>query len=143
MKGGANAAQNWLAAMQSPQTAANYKAGINAVTVNPMALAAQAAPLYLQNVTQAVNDGRYAQALNNASPAVWKANATGPGAQNLTTGAQKGYPKFQAFVAKFQPVWASIHQQVSTMPKGGLANALARVSATITALKQAAGKPTT
>ena len=139
----ANAAKNWLAAMQSPTTAANYKDGINSTTVNPMALAAANAQGYLLGVQQAVNDGRFQAALNNASPAVWKANATGPGVQNLQTGAIKGAPKYSAFTAKFGPVWDSVSAQVKTMPKGGWAAAVARMQVNYAALRSAAGKPTT
>lgn len=92
----AQVVKNWQAAMQSGTTRQKYIDGINAYNGNPMEAAAAA-----------VDDGRYlagvqrglakmTKKLRSASPNSWKANATGPGASNLVTGAQKGLAKVTA-----------------------------------------------
>jgi hypothetical protein len=133
-------AQKWLAAMQSPNTVANYTSGVNATTQSPMAAAAQALPQYLAGVTDAVNSGRMAAALNATPLSAWANGCTGKGAQRLSSGAQAAAPKVTAFFTKWTPIFSQISNSVKAMPKGGMANAMARVSAVYTALKQAAGK---
>lgn len=139
-RGTVDAAQKWQNAMGSMQTQQNYVDGVNNTTVNPMQLAADAEQAYLQGVQDAVNSGRRTAKLLAVPVATWKANATGKGAQRLASGAQAALPKVQAHFQKWGPVYSQISQHVATMPKGGLAAAMARVQYTITALKQAAGK---
>jgi hypothetical protein len=142
-KSAQDSAAKWLAAMQAPATSQAYAAGVAAVTVSPTAQAAtpQAEQLYLQGVQDAVSSGRRAAALNSVTLQAWQAAASGKGAQRLSSGAQAAQGKVQAFFTKFAPVFQNIHQTVNAMPKGGMANSLARVQTAITLLKQAAGKP--
>lgn len=136
-------ASKWLASMTSPQTAQNYTNGVNAYTGNPMADAAAQANAYVNGVQSAVATGRWQNALLNTPVQVWKTNSVNKGAARLSSGAQAAQSKVQAFFQKFTPVYAQIRSTVQAMPKGGMANALARVQTAITMLKQAAGKPIT
>lgn len=135
-----DAAAKWLASMQSPTTASNYVNGINGTTVNPMQLAAQAKDRYLAGVQAAVNDGRYESRLMATPLSAWKNGATGKGAQRLSSGAAAAAPKMQAHFQKWGPIYANISQTVQQMPKGGAANAMARVMMAYQMLKQGAGK---
>ena len=130
---------NWKNAMASPATQAAYTAGINATTSNPMALAAAAADRYAAGTQAAVSSGKFQAKLNAVSVSTWKQNSATKGAPRLATGAAAATPKFQAFAAKYQPVYAAIQSAVATMPKGGLANAQARANTAIQMLMQAAG----
>lgn len=136
-------AAKWLAAMQSPATSKAYTDGINAVTQSPTMLAAapDAEQRYLQNTAESVNSGRRAAALQAVTLQAWQQITTSKGAQRLSTGATAAGPKMQSFFAKWNPIFANVSQTVRAMPKGGMANALARVQTTIQMLKQAAGKP--
>lgn len=136
------AADAWAAAMANPQTAANYKAGINGFTGNPMALAAapDAQQRYVMNTAAAVASGRMAQKLQAADPNAWKVNATTVGAQRLAGGAQKGKAKAQSAFNRLAPLWAQMQSTVASMPKGGLANAQARANAALAVLMQGTGK---
>ena len=142
MKSASTMAANWTKAMSNPSTAANYVEGINSCQVNPMALAAspQAQQLYAQNTAAAVASGKMANALNAVPVSAWKDGAVKVGAQRFSSGAQKA----QAKVTKFFTTWAPIYQQASAaaaaLPKGGLANAMARVQASISVMMQAAGR---
>lgn len=134
--------QNWQQAMANPMTAAKYKQGIANTTVNPMALAAtpEAEQRYLNSVTASVQSGRRSQKLMSTSPQTWKDNATNVGANSLSTGATKAKSKVDAHFQKWAPVYQQMSDVVKSMPKGGAANALARVQAAMSIAMQAAGK---
>lgn len=85
-----DAAARWLASMTNPQTAQNYKDGINATSKNPMALAAQNINGYLQGVQEAVSSGRMVAALNNTPVSLWKNNSINVGSTRLAAGAKRG-----------------------------------------------------
>jgi hypothetical protein len=142
-KTAAQMAAAWVSAMQSPNTAAKYKAGIAATTVNPMQLAASPAAQakYAANTAAAVSSGRMAAALNAVSMQTWQNNASGVGAMALTSGATKATGKVQAHFNKWAPIYAQAKQAAEAIPNdGSMAAALARVQAAITVMKQAAGK---
>ena len=133
-------AQNWASAMASPTTSAKYTAGVQAVTQSPGAAAAtpEALARYAQGCANSVNSGKRAASLGYSLQS-WQTAATQKGAPRLSTGAQMALPKFQAFAQKWAPIYNQASQAASALPKGGLANALARVSASIQVLMQAAG----
>lgn len=142
MKTADQMAKAYLDAMSSGKASANYVQGINGYNGNPMALAAspEAMQRYVSGVQDSVNSGRRAAALNAASPATWKTNATTVGAQRLATGAQKAMPKIVAHFQKYAPVYAQMRSVVQGMPKGGMANAAARWNAAMQVLMAASGK---
>lgn len=140
-KTAAQMAQNWTNAMANPSTSNNYKAGIQGTTVNPMAAAAspEAQALYAQNTAAAVSSGRMAAALNAVSMSTWQNNAINVGAARLSTGAQKASSKMQSFFNKWAPIYAQASAAAKALPKGGMANAMARVQAAISVMMNAAG----
>lgn len=115
-KTAAQMAANWVAGMQSPQAATNYKNAMAALTVNPMQLAAQNLDKASANYQQAVTSGRMATALNNVSMAAYKA-ACATGASRLASGAAKGAPKQAAAAARLQPIYDQMKQ--ASMTSGG------------------------
>jgi hypothetical protein len=141
MKTAQQAMANWIAAMGSPNTAQKYKDGINATTVNPMALAAspEAMDAYLAGVQRSIASGKRANSLNQADPAQWKANAINVGASRLASGAQKAQQKYLKKIAPFAAVWPQMRAAARALPKGGLANAQARAAAALQVLMTAAG----
>lgn len=141
MKSAAQMAQNYARAMANPTTAQNYKDGIAAVTQSPMAAAAQpdAQARYAQNTQAAVTSGKMAQRLNAVPLQLWKDNASQVGASRLSTGAQKAASKVQAHFQKWAPIYQQASDVVKSMPKGGIANAQARVAAALQVMMGAAG----
>lgn len=139
----ANAAAKWQAAMSSPQTQKAYADGIDATSVNPMEASANAEQAYINGVMEASQSGRRRQRLLATPISAWKDGAKGKGLQRLSSGAQAAGGKVTAHFQKFGPVYDQIKSTVAAMPKGGIANSLARVQMAMTMLKQAAGKPTT
>lgn len=140
-----SAAASWAAAMKSATTKANYVAGINATTVNPMALAAtpEATQRYLDGIERAISTGKRAKSLNSASVATWKTNATTIGAGNLTTGATKAQGKYQSNIAPYAAVYPQMKAAAAALPSGGIAASQAKAAAALAVLMQAAGYPAT
>ena len=135
-----DSAAKWLAMMQSPTTQQNYVNGIQAYQGNPMAAAADAEQRYLAGVQDAVNSGRMRDKLLSTPVSTWKTNATTKGAQRLAQGAQAASQKVVAHFQKWNPIYQQAAAAAAALPKGGLANAMARVQAVYTIMKQGAGK---
>src|SRR5689334_17802100 len=64
------------------------KAGVQAVTVSPTQLAAQAVDKYQQGVMDAVNSGRYVAGLQSVSNADWQRSMLDKGIPNMQTGVR-------------------------------------------------------
>lgn len=123
--------------------AQKYTDGVNAVTESPTAKAAtpEAQALYLRNIQESVSSGRRAAALQNVSLQQWKDAAVKKGANRLASGAQAALPKVQAFFQNWAPVFAQASQAAAAIPNdGSIETALAKVRASITVMRQAAGK---
>lgn len=135
-------ATNWRSAMQNPQTSQKYKDGINNFQGNPMALAAtpDAEARYLNGVQQSVASGKRTQKLQSVPVDRWKTNSVNVGSMQLSTGATKAMDKVSAHFQKWGPVYQQASAAAHALPKGGKANAMARVSAVLDVLYQAAGK---
>jgi hypothetical protein len=142
LKTAAQMAASYQQAMANPQTAANFTAGVQAVTQSPAAAAAtpQAEQLYIQGVQQSVTSGKRAAALQAVTLQQWQQATTQKGAARLASGAQAAQSKVQAFFTKQAPVYAAMKAAVSNMPKGGLVNAVARVQAALQVEMAAAGR---
>jgi len=135
-------AKNWQLAMANPQTASKYKDGISSFQGNPMALAAtpDAEQRFLTGVQLSVTSGKRSQILNAVPVERWRSNAINIGANLLGTGAQRAMSKVEAFFTRWAPIYQQASAAAHALPKGGLANALARVQAAITVEMQAAGR---
>lgn len=138
----AAAAKLWADQMNSAATSQKYKAGVQAQTVSPGQLAAtpEAQQRYLTGVQNAVASGRHATALNAFTLQYWQQQCNQKGAQRLGSGATASLPKMQQHFTKWGPIYQNISSQVQAMPKGGVANAVARVQFVIQSLMQAANK---
>lgn len=141
-KTSAQMAANWNQGMSSPSTAQKYKDGINSFQGNPMALAAtdQAQQLYLTNTAASVSSGKRAAKLNSVPVQRWKDNAINVGSTQLSSGAVKAKQKVADHFTKWQPIYQQASAAAKALPKGGQANALARVQAAMQVMMQAAGR---
>lgn len=139
------AAQNaaWLAAMQSPTAAQNYKAGVQGFSGNPMALAASptAQARYLNSVTAAVQSGRMAAKLNAVPASYWQSQSLASGAMNLAAGARKGSAKQLAAAQRLQAIQQQASDAAAAIPSDGTAaTAIAKFSAALQIMMSAKGK---
>lgn len=130
VKSAQTALDNYVAAMGSAQTQKNYRDGINATTVNPMALAAtdQALSDYQNACVASVQSGKRARALLAVNPAVWKQNAVTVGAANLASGAQKAKAKLAAVYQQLQQVWQQQAALKQTIPGSDAASGRQRMN---------------
>lgn len=134
----ANATAKW--ARNLGGAGQSYVDGINGFTENPMQLAAAQSDKMLQNFTEAVASGRWANKMGSMSRDQWAGPAIKVGAQRLVSGVAKGTPKMQAALTKFAPAYEQARQAARAIPGSGKARALAVQSAVYDILKQAAGK---
>ena len=125
---------NYTAAAPRAQT--DWLKGIQATTVDPTALAAQAGQAAVANYTQAWTSGRVAAGLARSGKQGWINGATSK-QQNYATGIQNAGPKYQQAMTTWLPIIDSAAQQVRNMPSGSLAASQARASAFMAALYNA------
>jgi len=109
-------------------------------TVSPTQLAAspEAMQRYESGVQQSIASGKRVRKLQEVSLADYQSAATAK-ASNLGQGAKLSQAKYARAMQPFGQVYAQIQQRLAGMPKGGLANAMARSQVAIEALMQAAG----
>lgn len=111
------------------------KAGVMAVTESPMERAAQQAQLYAQRVAEAVASGRYQAGLRSVSLPEWQTATADKGTARIAAGVQAAMSKVQAFHNQFQPFVAGVKRQIRSMPKGGAAEADARMLAAVAMMR--------
>jgi hypothetical protein len=134
------ALQRYLTNGQSAAARQKYIDNINGFQGNPMQLAADQEQLYLQRIQEAVSSGKRRAALLAVNPQTWKQMAATKGAARLGPGMQAAQDKMRAALTKWAPIYDQVHNEVSQMPKGGLAESQARASRAIEILMRAAGR---
>lgn len=130
-------ASNWGTRWSAGVTGASqrYIDGIRGTQVDVAARAVAAQDRLLAGFNQVVQSGEWARRVLSVGTSGWKSAAEAK-AQNYTTGATAGLPKFQAFAQQAQPIWSQLSANIDNMPSGGKANALARVGAWIDGMQQ-------
>lgn len=103
-----------------------YTDGVNAVTVNPAQLAAQAKDRWLAGIQAAAAAGKFENGLAKVSLTDWKTASVQKGAQALAASAKLGAIKVQAAETK----WGPIRQQIvsSLAPRGTLEQNIQRAA---------------
>lgn len=113
MKTAQQAGSNWQSAGTRAQP--NYVAGVQNTTKDQAALAVAQQQTLLNNFTQAVQSGRWAQGVTRRGTAYWKSQSEAK-ANNYGTGYTAGAQNYAAAAAKFMP---AIAQGVSSLPPRG------------------------
>jgi hypothetical protein len=104
-----------------------YVAGVQAVTVSPTELAAQAVDRQVAGVMRAAQSGKTAARLRRVSRESWIQTTTTKGPGRLSDGARIGMPKVQAWAQVAAPVLQQVKEQVRATPKNNLEDGLNRV----------------
>lgn len=105
-------------------SADRYRQGIARVQGNPAQKAIAAQDRCLQNFTEAITSGRWANGLSKVTEAAWKQAATEKGAPALATAARVAQEKVARAEATMGPLRDSI---VSSLPpRGGIEENLER-----------------
>lgn len=110
-----------------------YKRGVERVTESPTALAAtpDAMQRYVAGCNESVTSGRRAAALNRVSLSDWKTASVVKGAPRIGPGANASKDKYNKFMAEWLPHMEEGKRKLSSMPKGGVENGIARAAAMI------------
>lgn len=135
---------NWSARMADQTTQQKFVQGVQSVTESPNAKAASpAAQQKYMNATQnAVTSGRMAARNQAVGVDKWK-QATAAGAQAMAAGAARKKQKQLDAARRLSAGWQAARDAAAAIPHDGSTQAaLAKVAASITAMKAAAGKPT-
>lgn len=110
--------------------------GVNAVTESPTAKAAAKQQKMLQNLTQAVNSGKWASRLQSVTLADWKKATIEKGVNRIPGGAQAAKGKMQAFMSQLLPYQESLQSQIENMPDLTLEDSIARMTAWVRGMSQ-------
>lgn len=128
------AAQKWQRNLT--QAVPTIKAGVMAVRESPMAKAADRADYYLQQVQQAVASGKFQAALRSVSLADWQQATAEKGTARIAAGVNAAMPKMQAFLGQLIPYTDNVKRTIAAMPRGGAAEADARMLAAVNLMRQ-------
>lgn len=117
-------AQKW--ANNTSTATQAFKDGVNSVQTAPTAAAAQAQDRYLSGVQQAVASGKWAAKLNAVTLDSWKQSMLMKGAARISGGVTAAIPAMTAFMTNWLPLQAQMSAAVARMPRGNLADSIAR-----------------
>jgi hypothetical protein len=109
------------------RASADWLTGIQATTVDPTQLAAQAGQQAVANYTQAWTSGRVAAGLARAGKQGW-INGAVQKQGNYQTGIANAGPKYQAAMQTWLPIIDNAAAQTRAMPSGSLGASQARAS---------------
>ncbi len=112
----------------SAQASSDWLAGIQATTVDPTALAAQAGQAAVANYSQAWTSGRVQAGLQRAGKQGWIQGSVA-NQQKYAMAIQSAGPKYQASMQTWLPIIENAASQVKQMPSGSLAASQARAAA--------------
>jgi hypothetical protein len=127
--------------MKNPQDVANkwsknlgqavdsIKAGVNAVQVSPMQLAAAQQDAYLSGIQNAVSSGKWQRGLGRVSLQSWQQSMLNKGLQRISSGAAAAVPKMAAFQSQWLPYMDQLQQKLTSMPRGSAEANRARMNA--------------
>lgn len=125
-------AQKWMTRLQGASQ--QITDGVNAVTQAPGAKAAASKALWVQQVTASAD--KWAARTGAVTLDQWKNAMLTVGIPRVATGAQAKVGKVESFMTEFLPYVETQAAKVRSMPKGGLANGIARATAMIQANAQ-------
>lgn len=105
----------------------HIQAGVAAVQTAPGQKAAAQKALWLSQIQN--NADKWARNVSAVSLGEWQQAMTDKGIPRIAQGASAAVPKMTNFLQQFLPHVEQVAQQVRSMPKGGEANAIARMTA--------------
>jgi len=108
--------QKWKNGVSGAGTA--WADGINAITDNPMAKAADKKSTWLQRITASAD--KWERKLRAVDFGTWKRQTVAVGQSNYVNGANKGEPKYLAFIGLFISHLTDGINQLKQMPNGSL-----------------------
>lgn len=108
------AAEKW--ARRTQTAVPDYVAGVQRVTESPTAKAAAKKNKMLQKVTEAIQSGKWEQALQRVSLEDWRQATLSKGQQRIAAGVQAAQGKMQEFMADLFSFQERLQAEVHRMP---------------------------
>lgn len=90
--------------------------GVNAVTVNPAQQAIAKEQKLLNNVTQAIQSGKWRRGMQTVTLEGWKASMVQKGAPRVAAGAQSSQGKMEQFYSELLPYQEQLQTKLNAMP---------------------------
>ncbi len=109
----------------------DIRTGVERVTESPTAKAAAKQDKMLQNITQAVQSGKWAARLKAVSLEEWKDKTINKGIGRIAAGVDGAYEKQVQFASELLPFQEQLSSKISTMPDLTLEDSVARATAWI------------
>ena len=107
-------AQKWV--QRTSAAAQDYAAGVASTDKDPTALAIAAGQRYIQNVTNAFNNGTWANALRKAGKTGWQQAVASKGVTAFSNGVSAAESKVAEAFGPLLAFESTLQQQVSAMP---------------------------
>lgn len=102
--------------------------GVQAVTESPTQKAAAKKAKMLQNLTAAVQEGKWERGLQRVSLEDWKRSVVEKGVGRISSGVQGAGPKVEAFLTELFAYQENLQRQIAQMPDLTLADSIARAT---------------
>jgi hypothetical protein len=112
------------------------KAGVDAMTVNPMAEAAKAVGLMKKRINEAIDSGKVERGLLSADVNDWKKKMKTQGVNRIADGAVAAQSKVEKFLSEFVPLMEQASAEAKKIDKSTTEGALQRVRVVMEAAKK-------
>lgn len=109
----------------------DIRAGVSKVTVAPTLLAAAKQDKMLQNLTAAVQSGKWAARLKSVDLPTWQDKIINKGLGRIASGIDGAHDKVVAFADQLLPFESTLQDQVGKMPDLTLEDSVNRASSWI------------
>lgn len=117
-KNARDVAAQWAAKMAT--SGDKFKAGVQAVTVNPAEQAIRQKDVMIANLVESVNNGKWEAGLRRTNLEGWRQSMLTKGARNMGPGAKDAQPDFEQFMVEFLPHIEQGKALLASMPRGDL-----------------------
>jgi len=110
--------------------------GVNGVSTSPAVQAAGKQAKMLANLTAAVQNGKWANALKKVTLEDWKAKMINKGVPRVSAGVDAAQAKIMDFAAQLLPAIETARQSISAMPDITLEDNISRATAFMRAMSK-------
>lgn len=117
----------------------DYRAGVEAVTINPAEKALAANAKRIANIRASIDKKTWETRMRKVSLDDWKKKASTLGAERFIPGVEANVDKIEAFIRSFQPKLEGLTSSVKGMPETTEAERDARVLAMVRGLRKLKG----
>jgi hypothetical protein len=115
---------------------ADIQQGVQRVTESPTAKAAQKQDKMLNNLTEAVRSGKWANRLKAVSTEEWKDKMVNVGVPRIASGVEAARGKIETFARELLAYQESLQRKVQSMPDLTLEQNIARMTEWVKGMSQ-------